>query len=382
MLKIYVLLCITLKIAEGELKYQANDENEKNNFIRTICDVIHAHKDFETFFHFDNGYTTLVDKIIMDINSKTMKSVNLIYYDENVINSNDLFIRPLVRKILNVIILSDMESFGLFLNVSENVNEHDEALFIIPNIDIDKTFLSADWHIKIFGKILVIMVDVKQQVSVNAICYFCGKNSGKIVPISANGAFVSKLTFDKKEFKDFFQHTFKVGFTEYYPFISCKQIEETSVDNATIHICLKATGSESELIAMMSQRLNFTYELILYPTYTQLISDLDTGKIDFVIGGITATSERAERTTFTRQYWFEGYYFLYILSSNLKQELSRVLDPFDGHLWLLFATSIFVTAVVLYALDRVESSDIRKITCSESLWVSYSFKKMFALLNT
>lgn len=375
-LEVCFLLCLTINkltadisIYNDNYSLQSNETSEiDDNMIKYLLDIIYKHSDFELIFHFDTFNLNYVDQILNKMNAKVMKSLNLILYnDESKLKL--LFKRPVVRKIFNLVILNDLDRFSMFLNKSVNINDADEAIFVYTTQLRDITFLLSNKYIKIFGKILVIYVDSFEKVVLNTICYFCGKNSDKLRELAWNLDAVVETQSDKKDFSNLLQHNFNIGFVNFFPFIWCENLNSELIDNRTETICSKVLGSEYELIQIMAEKLNFTYTFVLYEDYHLLMQDLIHKQIDFIIGGVTPTAERMALGTITRPHWFESYNFLYVLSTSLREELSRIFHPFNGYLWLLMVSTIFITSFLLYAIDRFESRTINSISCLDSLSV-------------
>src|SRR5699024_6076634 len=63
------------------------------------------------------------------------------------------------------------------------------------------------------------------------------------------------------------------------------------------------TGIALEIWQAMSNQQNLEYNLIPYQDAPSALDDLDSGKLDAVVGPLSITSERAEHAKFTQPYY-------------------------------------------------------------------------------
>lgn len=219
LLLLFYSLCKTGAVFSDFFKKATLDWESFNNNIK---EIIFAHRDSAIIFHFDRTGSTFAEEIIQNLNSHTTKSIKLICYKQDM-EKDKLFKRPLINSVLNVILLQNLQQFNNFLSASQYVSERDEAFFILTDPKANLTYFSKNSYLKVFGKILII--DVRS--GVKSVCYFCGNLTGSFNQ-------VERIMVGRKDFKNFQDHIFRIGFTEYFPLISCEKSDKNVCKEAEL----------------------------------------------------------------------------------------------------------------------------------------------------
>lgn len=188
-----------------------------------------------------------------------------------------------------------------------------------------------------------------------SICYYCGEKEGSYHLLEeTNGSepSVSSCDLSPRNFKNFYGHTFKVGYIDSFPCMWCnKTANLTYPDNTSTLVCTTARGIEVLLLEVMKATLNFTYDLVPYQIdYLDNHKNMDKidNDIDFVIGGISVTATRTVKMSFTDVIMFQPYHFVFRHEQPELTGLFAVLTPFHYVSWILVAIAISMYSSFLY----------------------------------
>ncbi len=118
------------------------------------------------------------------------------------------------------------------------------------------------------------------------------------------------------------------------------------------------TGISLEIWQAMSNQRNMDYQLISYQDAPSALSDLDSGKLDAVVGPLSITSERAELAKFTQPYYQSS---LSIMSRIDAPTIWERIKPFFSvkfyYAVFVFLCILFIVGLLLWITEREHNPD-------------------------
>ncbi|KAF7261742.1 hypothetical protein EG68_01379, partial [Paragonimus skrjabini miyazakii] len=125
---------------------------------------------------------------------------------------------------------------------------------------------------------------------------------------------------------------------------------------------INATGMTVDLLDILKERFNFTYELYQSSDgkygslkaggrWTGLLGDLMAKRIEFVAASLTITKERSQYFRFIGPFMDETVGIL-LRTPDSTTGLFQMLQPFKSHIWFLIFGSVLIVGFLLYAINR------------------------------
>ncbi|KAF5289205.1 hypothetical protein FQR65_LT00091 [Abscondita terminalis] len=256
---------------------------------------------------------------------------------------------------LNVIILNNLNKYETFLKSAIHLTRTDVVFFVVWN----GTLMNENfWKWPLLKKAgnVVVYNTSEAKMSLYNVCYYCGNLSGNLKHLQTTTDFmeidIPSWELQPRNFTNFYNHHFNIAYVNSFPNMYCQN--SSVVQNETI--CFKAIGVEMEILKIFSKKLNFTYRLKEYKKYlNHLEADLNSkdAAFDFVIGGVSITSSRSSKMSFTSHVDIEPYTFLYIPTKARGSEFFDNIKPFKFEIWVIVLISIAWFSIVLYWSTKV-----------------------------
>ncbi|KAK4880993.1 hypothetical protein RN001_004312 [Aquatica leii] len=290
LLLFFLVSLIPVNNANKNITQLLHTEDNLNNFLI----ILKRYQVFSVVYYVDFDVLIKLDKILQ-INHNDFEQPCVIYHvNRSIVSSHRLELNRLVH----VVLLKKPMNIQSFL-MSLNISSEDVFLFVVTDQNWWKTkfwtMAKLDWA----GNVLILNT-TEHYMSLYKVCYYCEKP--KELDNIYTGHFKDSLDVDinkllPQNLQNFYGYNFKVGYLNSFPYMLC--IEQTVVDYYTN--CKKSVGLESEMLKLMSEKLNFTYLLIPfpYPSPNKSGSVNISVEYDFIIGAITicfkAIIEQVER---------------------------------------------------------------------------------------
>ncbi|KAK3104380.1 hypothetical protein FSP39_000658 [Pinctada imbricata] len=154
---------------------------------------------------------------------------------------------------------------------------------------------------------------------------------------------------------------------------------------------IKYTGFVIDILDMISERLNFTYDIVKNAddygsctgkkSCTGMMKELVTHKADLAAAGMTITAERDEYVDFTKPFKNLGITILIKKPKVKAPNLFSFLDPFHPNVWMFMVAGFICVTIMLFISARFspyewnpeegsEESDIvvNQFSISNSVW--------------
>lgn len=123
---------------------------------------------------------------------------------------------------------------------------------------------------------------------------------------------------------------------EYFPYLLLTE------DNTVI-------GAHMNALEVVSRKLNFTFSLQPYQSYTEMMADLKVQKIDIAIGAIRLTPQR--RIDYHMINTDNQYIpLLYFPHQNTFDFLAFLFVAFHTEVWIMVIFTILILTLVLYGI--------------------------------
>jgi hypothetical protein len=220
--------------------------------------------------------------------------------------------RPVGLKCTNAVLFSDPFNFSKYLLHNSNIHYSDIIIFVT----LPATFNALAKNYSIIPNLdkagKVIICNYSQKIEVYVICFYCGAGNGLtlVETFRPDTSVIKCEHLFPQNFENFYGHTFKVGYIDYYPYVYCAK--KNIIDGMVL--CQDAIGSEYQLLETLSEALNFTFELIEAPnrSYDRLIDAIASESFDFAIGGLSITNPRRKISQFSDVVHFETITFTFI----------------------------------------------------------------------
>lgn len=347
---------------------------------KVLSKLLQNFAEFDIIFHANATTMHFANDLLKTLSlSKRFNTYN-VYKDD--LTVAEQFKRKKSWNILNIVLTQDATTWGRF-NDSNKLNHRDVVLFVFTSDNFFTKLLQDGVTIlKISGNTLALQI-INKVAMVYRICYYCGKDSLKPILIYSSNTTQNYTDSNLKElllpndFKDLNGHVLHFIYVQYFPFAYCKTpVKEIFIKNRRIVNCVTSAGIESNLVRIMSQKLNFSYLVhTLDPngSFFDMIMYVNKNLADIAFGGISITEERTPLIQFSDQFNSEDYVFLYRLQPNFRQVFSKFVEPFHDYIvWLLFYISYLICCCMLHIYSWINKK-IKVYGILYIFWVSIFF---------
>lgn len=341
--------------------------------LKVLTKFLQNFADFHIIFHANATTIHFANELLKTLSLSKSLNTYHVYKDDLTMTEN--YKRKNLSNILNIVLTENVTTWGRF-NDSNKLNHRDVVLFVFTtNNFLTKLITHGITILKITGNTLALQI-INRVTMVYRICYYCGNDSLKSVLMYSSNDTNNNANNNLKQlllpndFKDLNGHVLHLIYVQYFPFAYCKSpAKEMFINNRRIVTCAASAGVESNLVKIISQKLNFSYLVhTLDPngSFFDMIIYVHKNLADFAFGGISITVERMPLIQFSDQFNSEDYYFLYRLQLNFRQVFSKFVEPFHEKIvWFLFYISYLVCCYVLYVYARVN----KKLNISGILYI-------------
>lgn len=345
-----------------------------------FAELLLKYKDFLIVFHAEEQTVRHIDTVIRyfiynaAIRNETQVTNFMIYNHDKKLEYD--FRRPNASKIVNLLFFNK-SNFWQSLSMHEKINANDVVILIGSYKNLrEKVLRKGEEFVKIAGKVLLTEFTQDGSINLYDICYYCGINSMRFRLIENTNTSMLKTSpckFLPKKFKNLHGHLFKVIFISYFPYIFCNELNETSSNETTI--CNEAGGIESEMMKIISSKLNFTYEVHQMnrnASFVDMIKYIRARKADIAFGGISITVDRIPIVQFTKQYNREDFTFLYLIQLTLDEVFDKFIEPFNAiSVWSLYGLIFFLLSFLLFTALKIGIHHrYQTVSIYECIWVS------------
>ncbi|KAK9506897.1 hypothetical protein O3M35_008747 [Rhynocoris fuscipes] len=139
------------------------------------------------------------------------------------------------------------------------------------------------------------------------------------------------------------------------------------LDKKTNEPILNEDGTEKwegyciDLIDRLAQDMNFEYELstsydygvkLKNGSWSGLVGQLATGKIDMIVGALTMTSEREEVIDFVAPYFEQTGFSIVIRKPFRKTSLFKFMTVLRIEVWISILGALCLTAIMIWLLEK------------------------------
>lgn len=259
-----IFLCFNEALIQSKLQIKFEENNKEGDIIRTkiistLCEIF---PNYFIIFHVD-------DRTVRALDNNLKRSFN----DVMIFNySKKLPKRFSFGNYVNVVLLGNIVPFDSYLSKHKWTN--DVFVFIEINyLVVSKTWIRARYPLRMFFVYFhENIMDLYQFMSY----------SHKLNHITTYNFTEKETLYDWRPTdleKNLQGYKFNISFVEYFPYLSC--IENNSV-----------IGAHINALNVISKKLNFTFSLTRYQSYTLMMNDLKAQKNHFAIGAIRVTPQR------------------------------------------------------------------------------------------
>jgi hypothetical protein len=347
------------------------DIDNYTNEIKTIENLLHKYKNFQIIFHVDNYSQLLANEALKIFDSDN--PVPVMIYNHN----SKPFTRPTETKLLHFVLLQDPRQFVNYLHHKRNVLEIDVVIFTVSNLSFH-TFSERYWfmpHLDRAGNTLVISFNRNHFIEVHRLCFYCAEYSGKLKflkNIHNSEVNLPRRALFPREFKNFYGHLMRVAYIAYYPFVFCS---ETIQQNGET-VCETPLGVEVEILKILSEKMNFTYQLFeIEENYSKLFDLLGEGRYDFAIGGLSLTPERFSKVQFSAAFRIEYIAATFYYQTPVSFIVFMLLLPFPAGIWVGLVLSILLMTLLFYYMAKFNKTNPKL-----SLFSTFKVKIVFEIL--
>lgn len=356
-----------------------NSAKEKQaHFTKTFLKV---YTEFSLMFHVENTTTFSIMYLLKLVHDD-------IFGEIVIINQDTLkYVNFQQRKgfpFLHVVILHDPNKFSSFLKMPGCLINTDVVIFVL--LSNEEAFKEEFWKMpKLhWAGNVVILSFVNTTVSVYNVCYYCGDYTKRLHHLqtsSTNSVKIDTSQLLARNFSNFSNHRFNIGYVDSFPFMLCEVSKELKQNEEIINRCAHASGLEMGILQILKEKLNFTYVLTEYrdslSRYDQDINKVGAKKLDFIIGGLSITAATAPKMSFTSALAFEPITFLYIPRESVYSELFDILKPFKSFVWIIVIITTFWFSLSLYVCIRIITNDEHNIGLPLSTCFKVSYRRLF-----
>lgn len=344
---VILLILFHSSLSQNEILSNIKELKKPLKFFTNFLDKF---RNYHVVFHADPLTIRFVDKMLIYV--KNFESTYNIYNHETY---NEIFVRPNVSRVLNVL-LSESDEFFAKINSYEIVKYTDVVVFVFWEASSFEFVKNTRDILRLAGNMLAVHLTEKLQTVFRA-CYYCGTKSGKYQRIYATNTSKFHLNPEAEkllqldDFKNLQQHKLNAMFTQYYPFVYCPL--------ARGNICPNLGGIEGYFIQTMSEKLNFSYTVntLESGTFFNMIQNIHKQKYDFAFGGISITKDRMPLIQYTMQYNNEDYVFLYLLKLRFREIFHKFVEPFRSYVvWTLYIFCYVLFCVILHAYNLIHKT--------------------------
>lgn len=380
---ILIFLCVIffqiIEIENQNVSLFLKDIMKEPEISRIFSRLLHKYKKFEIIFHTESQYVEHVGKVIhyFTYNHSEVVTDFLIYNHDKCVSDN-LFIRPNVSQTVNFLFTNKSELWKS-LAVPEKIQYRDVVIFVtMGNGSVQSTVNTHGINfVKLAGKVLLLEIIPHHGVSLFNICYYCGSRSMKLhfFEKTHNSNLKSKRsTFMPSKFLNLRRHKLKVVFIPYFPYTSCNNYSLNTLNEENTTLCLNVQGIESELLKIISKKLNFIYDVHVMNynvSFMDMIKYINEQKADIAFGGISMTIERIPLVQFTKQYNSEEFTFLYQFNIGIPEVFIKFVEPFNAiTVWILYLIAFVILSLLLHTALKLKTElDTPKTTFSECIRV-------------
>lgn len=375
---LHIIYFEVVEVESQNVSLFLNDIMKEPEITRIFSRLLHKYIKFEIIFHTESQYVEYVGKVIHYFTYNHSGVTDFLIYNHDKSVSDNLFVRPNVSKTVNFLLSSKSEVWKS-LAVPEKIQYRDVVIFVtMGNGSVQRTVNTRGIDfIKLAGKVLLLEIIPHHGVSFFDICYYCGSRSMKLYFFEKthnSHLNTTRSRFMPNKFLNLYGHKLKVVFIPYFPYTRCNNYSTNNLNKKNTTLCLNVQGIESELLKIISKKMNFTYEVHVMNynlSFMDMIQYINERKADIAFGGISMTIERIPLVQFTKQYNSEEFTFLYLFNIGIPEVFIKFVEPFNAiTVWILYFIAFVILCFLLHTALKLKTEfEIPKSRFSECVWV-------------
>lgn len=116
-------------------------------------------------------------------------------------------------------------------------------------------------------------------------------------------------------------------------------------------------GTEGELLALLSEKLQFKLNLIEFKDmpdiWKEMVDAVSHRRVDWAVGGITESLDRIKITDFTHFIRPEPFTALFSVYEDIWMSWQNILMPFQLVVWIVLSGTTLAIALLLYSTIKL-----------------------------